>query len=217
MHGATPAPDLRPTGRRLRVALLATGLTVLAAGMVVVRHGTVTPLERDLFRAVNGLPDALYPVVWPVLQLGAVLVGPLVALAAIATGRRRLAVAAVVATILKLGAERVVKALVSRSRPGTSIGSDIHARGDVHLTGESFVSGHAALVAALAVVATPYLPVRRRAVPWLLAAGVAVGRVYVGAHNPLDVVCGAALGVVIGLVADTLTRRPVARRSEVQP
>ena len=138
--------------------MLGAGLAVLAAGMVAVRHGTVSPLERDLFRAVNGLPDALYPAAWPVLQLGAVLVGPLVAVAAIATGRRRLAVAAIVATILKLGAERIVKVLVSRPRPGTSIGPDIHARGDVHLTGESFVSGHAALVAALAVVATPYLP-----------------------------------------------------------
>jgi membrane-associated phospholipid phosphatase len=27
---------------------------------------------------------------------------------------------------------------------------------------------------------------------------VMIGRVYVGAHNPLDVVCGAALGLAIG-------------------
>ena len=217
MHGATTAPDLRPTGRDHRLAMLGVGLAVLAAGMVAVRHGTVSPLERDVFRAVNDLPDALYPAAWPVLQLGAVLVGPLIAVAAIATGRRRLAVAAIVVTILKLGAERIVKVLVSRPRPGTSIGLDIHARGDVHLTGESFVSGHAALVAALAVVATPYLPQRWRVVPWILAAGVAVGRVYVGAHNPLDVVCGAALGVVIGLAADAVTRRPATRIQEVQP
>ena len=58
-------------------------------------------------------------------------------------------------------------------------------------------SGHAVLVAALAGVIAPYLPGRWKAVPWVLVALVMLGRVYVGAHNPLDVVCGAALGVAI--------------------
>jgi membrane-associated phospholipid phosphatase len=31
---------------------------------------------------------------------------------------------------------------------------------------------------------------------------VMVGRVYVGAHNPLDVICGTALGILIGAVVD---------------
>ena len=70
-------------------------------------------------------------------------------------------------------------------------------RGDVSVRGESFVSGHAVLVAALAGVIAPYLPGRWKAVPWVLVALVMLGRVYVGAHNPLDVVCGAALGVAI--------------------
>jgi undecaprenyl-diphosphatase len=216
MHAVTTAPAVRPTRGRHRALLLAAGLTVLVAGMVVVRDGNVPALERRAFRAVNELPDALYPVMWPVLQLGAVLVGPLVAVIALATRRRRLAVAAIAVTLLKLGSERLVKAVVSRQRPGTSIGADIHARGDVHLTGESFVSGHAALVAALAVVVTPYLPGRWRVVPAALASAVALGRVYVGAHNPLDVVCGAALGVVIGLVVDALTRRPGDTQPEVR-
>ena len=34
--------------------------------------------------------------------------------------------------------------------------------------------------------------------PWAVLALVLVARVYVGAHNPLDVVCGAALGIAIG-------------------
>jgi undecaprenyl-diphosphatase len=46
------------------------------------------------------------------------------------------------------------------------------------------------------------LPRRWRPVAWALAGVVALARVYVGAHLPLDVVGGAALGVVVG----TLTR-----------
>ena len=135
---------------------------------------------------------------WPFQQLGALFVGPLVAVVALALHRYRLAIAALVVTAAKLVAERGVKATVSRQRPGTSIGADIEARGDVHLAGESFVSGHAVLVAALAWVVAPYLKGRWQLVPWLLVGAVMVGRVYVGAHNPLDVVCGAALGIAIG-------------------
>ena len=39
-----------------------------------------------------------------------------------------------------------------------------------------------------------------------------VGRVYVGAHNPLDVVCGAALGIAIGGAVNLVVGRPAAAR-----
>jgi glycosyltransferase 2 family protein len=198
----------RSTELTPRLALLVSGTATLGAGMVVVRDGRVPAPERTVFRLVNDLPDALYPALWPVFQLGALVVAPVLAAAALITRRPRLALAVAVVTALKLAGERVVKLAVSRQRPGSSIGPDIHARGDVHLSGESFVSGHVALATALAVVVAPYLTGRWRLVPFALAGGVAVGRVYVGAHNPLDVVCGAALGVLIGVVADALTRRP---------
>jgi undecaprenyl-diphosphatase len=54
------------------------------------------------------------------------------------------------------------------------------------------------MVAAIACLVVPYVPRRWRPLAWVLVAAVMVGRVYVGAHNPLDVVCGAALGVAIG-------------------
>ncbi len=187
-------PWARP-GRDV-IAVLA-GLSVLGAGMLVVRHGEVSGIEEWCFRRVNELPDALYPLVWPFQQIGVLAVGPVVAIVALVLHHRRLALAALIVTVLKLGSERAVKAFVSRQRPGTSIGPDITRRGDVHLAGESFVSGHAVLVAALAGVIAPYLPGRWRAVPWAFVVAVMFARVYVGAHNPLDVVCGAALGVAI--------------------
>jgi glycosyltransferase 2 family protein len=173
------------------------GLGVLAAGMIVVRDGTVPRLERSLFRAINDLPGWLYPVIWPFQQLGVLAIGPVVAIVALVLRRYRLAAAAVLATVLKLVTERIVKVIVSRQRPGTSVG-DIEMRGDVSAAGESFVSGHAVLVASLATLITPHLSGRWRFLPWALVGGVLVGRVYVGAHNPLDLVCGAGLGVAIG-------------------
>ncbi len=196
------------TRRRGDAVALVAGLAVLAVGMVIVRDGTVPAWERNAFDAVNDLPGWLYPPAWPLQQLGVLVVGPVVALVAALTRHFRLALAALLATLAKLALEDVVKAIVSRERPGTSIGGDIETRGDVSISGESFVSGHAVLAAALAGVVTPYLPGRWKVVPWVLVALVMLGRVYVGAHAPLDVVCGAALGLAIAACINLLLGVP---------
>jgi len=184
--------------RRADAVAVAVGLGVLLAGMLAVRHGSVTGFEKSAFRAVNDLPGALYPVLWPFQQLGVIVVGPIAAIIAAIFRRFRLAAMLLVITVAKLGLERAVKQMVSRERPGTSVGHDVHLRGDVSAHGESFVSGHAVLVAAIACVVVPYLRGRWKIVPWVVVGLVMVTRVYVGAHNPLDVICGAALGVAIG-------------------
>jgi undecaprenyl-diphosphatase len=186
------------------------GLAVLGVGMAIVRDGAVPAWERNTFEAVNGLPDWLHPVLWPFQQLGVVVWGPVLALVAAVTRRYRLAVALVGATVAKLVLERAVKAIVTRERPGTSIGSDAELRGDVSSAGESFVSGHAVMVAAIACLVAPYLPRRWRPVAWALVGMVMVGRVYVGAHNPLDVICGAALGVAIGSCLNLIVAVPAS-------
>jgi undecaprenyl-diphosphatase len=57
-------------------------------------------------------------------------------------------------------------------------------------------------------VVTPYLSRRWKIVPWIVVALVMLTRVYVGAHNPLDVVCGAALGAAIAGLANLLLGVP---------
>jgi undecaprenyl-diphosphatase len=195
---ATPA-DAGVFRRRVDAVFVAAGLAVLLAGMAVVGDdGGLPGWEADLFRTVNDLPGVLHPLLWPFQQFGAIGAAPVVAAVAWLTGRRRLALAAVLGAVAKLLLERVIKATVTRERPATSIAPDINVRGDVQLTGESFVSGHAAMAAVLAVVVTPWLPARWRVVPWILVGLVMIGRMYVGAHLPLDVVCGAALGLAVG-------------------
>lgn len=184
--------------RRQDAVAVTAGLVVLGLGMVVVRHGTVSPVERSVFRTVNGLPGFLYPLLWPFGQLGVLGAGPIAAAVAAAFRKYRLALALLAATVLKLVTERAVKLIVSRQRPATSVGGDVELRGDVSRVGDSFVSGHAVMIAAIAMLVTPYLHGRWKVVPWVAVLLVMLMRTYVGAHNPLDVVCGAALGVAIG-------------------
>ncbi|MCU1430213.1 MAG: superfamily protein [Actinomycetia bacterium] len=188
------------------------GVAVLLLGMLAVRHGSVSALERSAFRRVNDLPGALYPALWPFQQLGVIVVGPIAAAIAAFFRRFRLAAALLVATVAKLGLERVVKKFVSRQRPGASIGGHIHLRGNVSAHGESFVSGHAVLVAAVACLIVPYLRGRWKIVPWAIVGTVMVTRVYVGAHNPLDVICGTALGLAIGSCLNLAFGVPAADR-----
>lgn len=215
VRNSTSPQTTAPRVRRVEdaVAVLA-GLAVLGAGLLAVRHGSVSATEESMFSAFNDLPGGLYPVLWPFQQLGALFVGPAVALVAVAVKRYWLALAALLATVAKLGSERVVKAMVSRSRPGTSIGADVETRGDVSIAGEGFVSGHAVLIAALAGLVSPYLHRRWKILPWVIVALVMVTRVYVGAHLPLDVICGAGLGVAIAGCLNLIFGVP-AHRSEV--
>lgn len=194
-RGSLTARD-RPILPGLLTAL--SGAVLLVACGLVARHGTVGPAERRVFHALNDLPDWLYRPMWTFQQFGnlAVALVVVVVLAAV-LWRPGLAAAAVVAVGAKLALERVVKSLVERARPGTSIG-DVVLRGNVPRHGFSFVSGHAVITAAMATMLMAVLPRRWKPLPWVIVVLNGVARIYVGAHNPLDVVGGAGLGLVIG-------------------
>ena len=72
--------------------------------------------------------------------------------------------------------------------------------------GTSFPSGHASMSAAGAIVLASLAP---RAWPLLalLAVVIAVSRVYVGVHYPLDVLAGLALGTIVGTAVVLALRR----------
>ena len=194
------------------LALAAAGLGILAICSVIVADGTVSQPERDVFLWVNGLPDWLDSPLWIFQQAGNLVVATLVTVAVgLVLRNRRLLLAAPVAAVSKLVLERMVKVLVERPRPGTSIGVEAILRDHVPVHGLSFVSGHAVITTAMAVLLTATLPVRWRAVPWVFVVLNGFGRVHAGAHNPLDIVGGAGLGLAIGATTAALL---LAERSD---
>jgi membrane-associated phospholipid phosphatase len=198
---------------RRDLVVLAASLVVLVVCTVIVANGRVGPAERAVFHAVNGLPDWLYRPMLFAQYLGVLAMPLVVAVGALAFRRWRLAAALVLVVPLKLAAERIPKQLVQRERPGTTV-PDAILRG-VHPGGLSFTSGHAIITFAIAGLLVLVLPRRWGVVAFVLATLNAVARVYLGAHNPLDVVGGAAIGLALAAVLDLVldvARRPGSRR-----
>jgi membrane-associated phospholipid phosphatase/predicted Ser/Thr protein kinase len=199
-------PDLflpRHPGDVVRVV---TALAVLLVSIKLVNRNHIDELEIDAFRLVNDLPGALYRPVWLVMQLGNVLVVPVVVGVAAFTRRFRLAVNLAVAGFGCYFLAILVKNTVHRGRPSQYL-PQVNLHGPA-ATGLGYVSGHAAVVVALASVASPYLSRRARRVTWTLAAAVCLSRVYVGAHWPLDVIGGAAVGFAVGAAVHLILGAP---------
>jgi len=188
--------------RRVRrdLIVLVASLAVFAGCAVIVADGRVGAAERAVFHAINGLPGWLYRPMLVAQYLGVLAMPLVVAAGALVWRRWRLAAALVLVVPLKLAAERVPKLLVERQRPGSTV-PDAILRGVPH-GGLSFVSGHAIITFAIAGLLVLVLPRRWGVVALVLAAANAVARVYLGAHNPLDVVGGAAIGLAIAAVLD---------------
>jgi membrane-associated phospholipid phosphatase len=204
---------------RRDLVVLVASLAVFAVCAVIAADGQVGPVERAAFHAVNGLPDWLYQPMLVFQYLGVLAMPLIVAAGALAFRRWRLAAALVLVVPLKLALERVVKLLVQRQRPGTTV-ADAVLRG-VHSGGLSFVSGHAIITFAIAGLLALVLPRRWAVMAFVLATLNAVARVYLGAHNPLDVVGGAAVGLAIAaaldLVLDVARDRGGSRRGRAGP
>jgi undecaprenyl-diphosphatase len=171
------------------------GIATLAVAGSVVKTDRVGPVEAGLFRSVNALSDRWAGPVWIVMQGGALATVPAAAAAAWACGRPTLARRLLIGGVTTWGLAKVVKLAFQRPRPARLL-TQTRRRGR-NERGLGFVSGHAGVAASLCSAALPEFGPGGRRAAVAAAVSVAAARLYVGAHLPLDVLGGAALGVAI--------------------
>jgi len=139
------------------------GSLVAAAGALAAHCGHVFAFDANLFRLVNQLPDVLGQPLLVAMQLGVVGAVPVVAAAALAARRPRLARDLALSGGLAWVLAKVVKDVVGEARPVALLQGVVERA--VH-TGLGYPSGHVAVAAALATAAGPWLPRPARRATW---------------------------------------------------
>ncbi len=181
--------------KRFLPAMVAVGILV---GTTAAAKRGVPSWEHRTYKAINGLPDALAPFAWPPMQFGS-LISPFV-VGAIAYGRNRHpepATSIIAAGFASWITARGMKKLVGRGRPH-DFDSETNLRLWTEIDGSlGFVSGHAAVAMATAGIIHRYVSPGLGAAAYGVAALVGFSRIYAGAHLPIDVLGGAALGVLV--------------------
>jgi undecaprenyl-diphosphatase len=185
--------------------------TALVGSAIVARQHPPPGWELALTEWINGAPDRVALMLYPVMQLGTLL-APIVLAGGIllVTRDRLLAAATLLVGLATWFAAKGVKELFGRGRPPEYL-PDIDVREGAG-TGLGFVSGHSSVAAATAVIAIAVVPRRFRPLVVVLAGLVGVARVVHGVHLPADVVGGWAFGTLLGLgavaIVDHVRRRP---------
>ncbi|MEA3510226.1 MAG: phosphatase PAP2 family protein [Actinomycetota bacterium] len=187
--------------RTLRIGAATAGLI----GSAIEARRGLPDWERKIYRIINDAPDELAVLAWAPMQAGS-LTAPF-ALAGWSYWRTRdldpsLAYASAgFATWL---VAKGVKKIVGRGRPydhdpTTNLRLATQTDGSL-----GYVSGHAAVASTLATIISEDRPLVEGIALHGFAVGVGITRIYVGAHLPLDVVGGVALGILVGEASNSV-------------
>ena len=178
--------------------LFAAGALLFEGSRILARQEAIDPLEERIFRAANDGSDEIRVPVRSVMQMGTFATVPISAAVAFLAGRRELAAALAVGGTAAWVLAKQAKPIGGRPRPAVLL-QEVRTRegieGDL-----GWVSGHTAVATTIAGLTWVGGPAWLQ--PFLLVGTVttAYGRMYVGAHLPLDLVGGAGLGMMISAI-----------------
>ena len=137
----------------------------------------------------------------PLLLVAGVLVGWVLVTAPHAWQRMEIVRAMVLGYVLAELMTQVLKRVADQSRPLAVVpGLDMHGY-PTSPHGNAYPSAHTAVAVALVSALWPWMGRPQRIVGAALAVLIACNRIYIGAHWPLDVVGGAAIGLLSGTLA----------------
>jgi undecaprenyl-diphosphatase len=196
------------TSRRTTWPLDVTLVVVAAAVLVssaVLAERDVYGWEVAIFQAVNGLPDGLRSVLWVLNQYGTAITIPVATAVALAFRRWVLAAALAFSGVTVYVLAKVIKGYVDRGRPADLV-ADVVERENFSPESLGYPSGHAAVAWAITIIVLASLGRPWRIAAIALAVVVPIVRMYVAAHLPLDLIGGAALGIVVASAVVLLLR-----------
>ena len=198
--------------RLLDVVLIVGGATLVVTTAFLARRG-VYGWEVTVFQAINGLPESLRTVLWVLNQYGTAVTIPVVTAAGLLFRRWFLAVAFAISGVTVYLLAKVIKEYVARGRPAAIL-QGVVERETFSPDSLGYPSGHAAVAWAITIIVLAYMGRPWQIAAIVLAIVVPFVRMYVGAHLPLDLIGGAALGVTVASAVNLLLGVPMPEPAE---
>ena len=168
-----------------------------------------------LFRLLNlaGVNPALDVLGVGLTTIGDVYVLALLAVPLYARGHKEAAADVLAAILVTLVATEILRYLIGLPRPCQAL-PDVRLVAFVGCPEDpAFPSGHASRAFGVATVLASRFPRRYGAAALAVAALIALSRVYLGVHWPLDVFAGGLLGIALGALLEAVSRRSVWYRA----
>jgi glycosyltransferase 2 family protein len=188
--------------------LCAAGLLLLWSALIA-QGNTLLAWEIRVLRLLNNLPSVLIVVFYPITLLGSVLA----LMGFVITNLFKKHLAAALAFIINGTSVYLLtvlgKLLIGRSRP-LDLLHNVSQR-EVFIDSFGFPSGHTAMATVLALTCRRLWPQLPQWIAWVWVLVVAISRLYLGVHAPLDLIGGAALGVLVFYLVDSAVTGPLSK------
>lgn len=181
----TIIPPLHPSVHVVLAFLL------FLVSLIVSRSSEILSWEETLFLWIYNWPSFVTPLFFAITQFGSIYILALITAGLAIKKKFNMLIRLLLASLLAYEISGFAKDLWGRTRPNELL-MDVVNRD--YFRGPGFPSGHVALATAMAFVVGHYLPKKYH---WLVPVwiiGVALSRIHLGIHAPLDVVGGFAIG-----------------------
>lgn len=181
--------------RQLVVAILALSSILLVWSLSIAASKVIGPVEQKIFYSINGWSNVLRIPFLFITYTATVYAVALTVLFLIWRGYPRVALRVFSACGVVFVLTQAIKYMVERPRPAFIL-SDAMVREKL-VAGYGYPSTHTAIATVMALILAVFLPQKWKwlAILWIVLVGIS--RIYLGVHAPLDIVGGAAVGVMV--------------------
>lgn len=210
-HNKSPA-EIRAESRSQEAWSYAfsASIVLLAVVTAAAARQSLRTWEISIFQDINNMSDAWRPFWLMVTQFGSAWALLLAVIGAWLYGRRGLATDLFLHGFITYFLVQIAKQVVARPRPELLL--DMTNQREIFLGAQyGFPSGHTAVAAALSLTLWPYLPKTLRFIVPVWICLVAVSRIYLGVHIPLDIVGGLALGTAVVAMGHVVSARRIVK------
>ena len=170
------------------------GLLLFGISTWLATKGELVLGEEYILNFAYGLPADLRLFFLVITLLGSAWILAIILIALLIKERYDIALRLMAASALAYLITGFAKEIISRPRPGFLI--DVLHR-EILVFGYGFPSGHTSLATTIALIVSAYLPTKRKYIVGIWIGAVALSRLYLGVHAPLDIVGGICIGVVV--------------------